>query len=101
MALASASITQVAAQYRTSRQSLHTWRARFEADGKPGLAETRRSSCSRATARSSPAGTARTGQLRTPTADSAADGEELAIRPREDTTPIARLRARGKDAHPG
>jgi transposase InsO family protein len=37
--LAGSPITQVAAQYGTSRQSLHTWRARFEADGKPGLAD--------------------------------------------------------------
>lgn len=28
------------------------------------------------------------------------DGEELAIRPRKDTTPITRLHVRGKGAHP-
>ncbi|GGL12037.1 transposase [Mangrovihabitans endophyticus] len=32
--LAGSPITQVAAQYGTSRQSLHTWRSRFEAEGK-------------------------------------------------------------------
>ena len=35
--LAGSPITQVAAQYGTSRQSLHTWRSRFEAEGKAGL----------------------------------------------------------------
>lgn len=28
------------------------------------------------------------------------DGEEIAIRPRNDTTPITRLHIRGKGAHP-
>ncbi len=45
--LAGSPITKVAAQYETSRQSLHTWRSRFEADGKPGSADrSRRPRCS-------------------------------------------------------
>jgi transposase len=32
-------IGEVAARYGTSRQSLHTWRQRFKAEGLPGLAD--------------------------------------------------------------
>lgn len=32
-------IGEVAARYGTSRQSVHTWRRRFEEEGRPGLAD--------------------------------------------------------------
>lgn len=38
-ALAGSPVGEVAARYGTSRQSLHTWRKRFEAKGMAGLAE--------------------------------------------------------------
>jgi hypothetical protein len=32
-------VGEVAARYGTSRQSLHTWRCRFEQEGMPGLSD--------------------------------------------------------------
>lgn len=37
--LGGAPIGEVAARYGTSRQSLHTWRQRFQQEGMPGLAD--------------------------------------------------------------
>ena len=98
--LGGAPIGEVAARYGTSRQSVHAWRKRFEAEGTAGLTDRSRRPKTSPT-RLSAEVEAVICELVTVVIEDTHfrilhGDEELAVKPRRNPGPITRLYVRGK-----